>query len=384
MVQTEEAKVKKVAVLAAGFVAAALMVAQAAGAQVSTQSTRGNVVFVQTDALTGNQVAVYDRANDGTLSLAGIHATGGLGGAATGAVVDKLASQGSLVYDAEDSLLFAVNAGSDTFSVFAVDGDTLALLDVLPSGGQFPDSITVHGRFVYVLNSGGAGSVQGYRIDGNRLHAINESNRSLGLANTNPPAFLASPGQIGFTPDGSSLIVTTKASTSSFVVFGVRPDGRLRDPVVTTSANPVPFGFTFDPAGRVVAAEAGGSVLTTYTLNEDNTLSGAQSKPDGQAALCWVANVGSFYYVANAGSASISGYQIDGNGTPSFVTANGVVGSTEAGAIDLVGSSDGRFLYAQSGGTGNVDEFAVATDGTLTKIGVATGLNAGFEGIAAS
>jgi 6-phosphogluconolactonase (cycloisomerase 2 family) len=377
---------KKRAAIAAGLATASLMVAQVANAKANTQSTptSANVVFVQTDELDGNHVAVYDRANDGTLSPAGTYATGGRGGAAPGAVVDKLASQGSLVYDAQDSLLFAVNAGSDSFSVFAVDGDTLSLQDVLPSGGQFPDSIAVHGRFVYVLNSGGAGSVQGYRIDGHTLHAVNGSNRSLDLGNTNPPAFLASPGQIGFTPDGRRLIVTTTASTSSFVVFDVRAAGRLDTAVVTPSATLVPFGFTFDAAGRVVAAEAGGSVLTTYTLNADNTLSGAQSEPDGQAALCWVASVGGFYYVANAGSASISGYQIDGNGAPSFVTSGGVVGSTEAGAIDLVGSSDGRFLYVQSGGTGNVDEFAVASDGTLTKIGVVTGLNAGFEGIAAS
>ncbi len=376
----------KAAVLAAGLAAASLTVSQVANAKVSAPSTHapGSVVFVQTDGLTGNQVAVYDRAADGTLSPAGAYATGGLGGAAPGAVVDKLASQGSLIYDAQDSLLFAVNAGSDSLSVFAVAGDTLSLQHVLPSGGHFPDSVAVHGKFVYVLNAGGAGSVQGYRIDGHNVHPINGSNRSLDLGNTNPPAFLASPGQIGFTQDGSRLVVTTKASTSSFVVFGVRPDGRLGNPTVTPSATPVPFGFTFDPAGRIVAAEAGGSVLTTYTLNADNTLSGAQSKPDGQAALCWVASVGGFYYVANAGSASISGYRINSNGTPSFITPSGVVGSTEAGAIDLIGSGDGRFLYAQSGGTGNVDEFAVASDGTLTKIGVATGLAPGVEGIAAT
>ncbi len=375
---------KKAAVLAAGLAATSLTVAQVANAKASSTHAPANVVFVQTDGLTGNQIAVYDRAADGTLSPAGSYATGGLGGAASGAVVDKLASQDSLVYDEQDALLFAVNAGSDSLSVFAVAGDTLSLQDVLPSDGDFPDSVAVHGKFVYVLNAGGAGSVQGYRIDGHNVHPINGSNRSLDLGNTNPPAFLASPGQIGFTPDGSRLIVTTKASTSSFVVFGVRPDGRLDNPTVTLSATPVPFGFTFDPSGRIVAAEAGGSVLTTYTLNADNTLSGAQSKADGQAALCWVASVGGFYYVANAGSASISGYRINSNGTPSFITASGVVGSTEAGAIDLTGSSDGRFLYAQSGGTGNVDEFAVASDGTLTKIGIATGLDAGVEGIAAT
>ena len=131
---------KEVAALAAGLATASLMVAQVANAKASTQSTptSANVVFVQTDELDGNHVAVYDRANDGTLSPAGTYATGGRGGAAPGAVVDKLASQGSLVYDAQDSLLFAVNAGSDSFSVFAVDGDTLSLQDVLPSGVSSP------------------------------------------------------------------------------------------------------------------------------------------------------------------------------------------------------------------------------------------------------
>src|SRR4029079_7470669 len=84
-------------------------------------SSRGadGVVFVQTDNPAGNAVVAYDRADDGTLPLAGTYPTGGNGGVLTGSVVDHLASQGSLVYDADHGLLFAVNAGSNTVSVFS-------------------------------------------------------------------------------------------------------------------------------------------------------------------------------------------------------------------------------------------------------------------------
>lgn len=60
---------------------------------------RSAPVFVQSDNPAGNQVVVYDRAGNGTLSQAGVYNTGGRGGVLAGSVVDHLASQGSLVYD---------------------------------------------------------------------------------------------------------------------------------------------------------------------------------------------------------------------------------------------------------------------------------------------
>jgi hypothetical protein len=73
-----------------------------------------HVVFVQTDGTAGNHVVVYDRADNGSLLLNKAYATGGLGGVLSGSVVDHLASQGSLLYDQQDSLLYAVNAGSNS------------------------------------------------------------------------------------------------------------------------------------------------------------------------------------------------------------------------------------------------------------------------------
>src|ERR1039458_2098702 len=105
-------------------------------------------VFVQTDNVAGNQVVAYDRAANGALTLANTYDTGGLGGVLNGSHVDHLGSQGSLTYDSAHSLLYAVNAGSNTVSVFSVRGDQLRLRQVVASGGTFPVSVAVHGDLV--------------------------------------------------------------------------------------------------------------------------------------------------------------------------------------------------------------------------------------------
>ena len=367
----------------------ALSLASASAAGAGIRHERGahrhlfgprHAVFVQTNEPSGNRILAYARAGDGTLTPAGSYATGGNGAVEDGAVADTLASQGSLAYDPAHHLLFAVNAGSDTVSTFLAVGTRLLRLQVVPSGGPFPTSVAVHGDLVYVLDAGGSGTVQGYRIlFGLFLVPIPHGSRTLGLGNADTPDFLSSPGQVGFTPDGRRLIVTTKASTSSIDVFRVEWDGRLgAAPVTNASAVPVPFGFVFDPAGRLVDAEAGGSAVTTYTLGADGKLSNPQSLGDGQAALCWITSAGGFYYASNTGSDTVSGYRIDASGAPSLL---GTPVPTDGGPIDAAASGD--FLYVQTGVGGTIDEFAVGSDGSLSSVGQATAV-AGMEGIAAT
>jgi hypothetical protein len=339
-------------------------------------------VFVQTDSTSGNQIDVYDRAPTG-LSFAGSYATGGNGGVETGAVVDSLASQSSLVYDPGASALYAVNAGSNTISVFFVWGDHLFLLQVLPSGGEFPVSIAVRDNLVYVLNAGGAGSVQGYGRVGPFLFPIPNASQSLNLSNTNPPNYLMGPGQVGFTPGGHQLIVTTKASGSDIDVFAVGRFGSLSAPVVNPSSSPVPFSFVFASDGSLVVAEALDSTVSTYVVNPDGTLSAESSLADGQAALCWITTARGVYYVANAGSNDLSAYREGPGGSLSLVRKTGVVGDTDMGPIDMAASPHGGFLYAEAGGPGTVDEFAVNANGTLKTVGSVT-ITPGIEGIATS
>ena len=118
------------------IIGAALAVAALLPATASAHS-RG-AVFVQTDNPAGNTVVAYDRNPDGSLQRAGSFATGGRGGVLDGSVVDHLASQGSLTYDRANGLLYAVNAGSDTLTVFGVDGDRLMRRQVVPDVRRLP------------------------------------------------------------------------------------------------------------------------------------------------------------------------------------------------------------------------------------------------------
>jgi 6-phosphogluconolactonase (cycloisomerase 2 family) len=342
----------------------------------------GHAVFVQTDNTAGNQVVAYDRSRQGTLTLAGTYNTGGLGGVLTGSVVDHLASQGSLTLDNRNHELYAVNAGSNTVSVFTVDGDRLHLRQVIGSGGTFPVSVTVNDDLVYVLNARNGGSIQGYLNLFGHLFQIGTWNRPLGLDPTATPEFTHTPGQIAFSPNGSQLVVTTKANTNAVDVFSI---GRFGDPstvpVADVSAGTVPFGVTFDRAGHLVVTQTGLNALATFTLKHDGTISAISSVPTGQQATCWVTPAGAFIYTGNAGSADLSGFR------PSFSGSLTLLGttSTDPGTVDGSATPDGRYLYAQTGANGIVDEYAVNGNGSLTSLGSVTVANAvGGEGIVAS
>jgi 6-phosphogluconolactonase (cycloisomerase 2 family) len=336
-------------------------------------------VFVQTDNLSGNTIVAYAQARDGSLTQAGVYPTGGLGGQLAGSAVDHTASQGSLAYDSENHLLYAVNAGSNTITAFAVRGDHLTRLQTISSGGSFPVSITVHGGQLYVLNARGGGSIQGYLRLGGLLVKVPAWHRDLGF-NPNPsPEFTSTPGQIAFTPDGSKLIVTTKGDGQSIEVFPVSLLGPSLRPVVTPDPGNVPFAIAFDQQDHLVIAEAGPSALATFTIKRNAALRLITRTTTGQAATCWVTSTGNKLFASNAGSASVSGYT-DHDGA---LTALGNT-ATDPGTVDAAASPNGRFLYVQTGGNGIVDEYKIGSNGSLTPIGsVTVPGGAGGEGIAA-
>ena len=375
------------AAAAVATTAVALAVPAAASAATahgrSAGPAAGPAVFVQTDNTAGNQVVAYQRSSDGTLALAGTYPTGGLGGQLTGSVVDHLASQGSLRYDAAQHLLVAVNAGSNSVTVFGVHGTRLHQRQVIGSGGQFPVSVAIRGDLVYVVNALRGGSVQGYRLSpAGRLAFLRGSHRRLHLSQSATPQFTNTPGQVAFSPSGSQLIVTTKANGNDIDVFGVRTSGRLSaSPVVNSEGSTVPFAIAFDPAGHLVIADAGTNALSTFTLGSDGTVTLIDSVGSGQAATCWVALAGGTLYASNAGSANVSGYTSSASGQLTLLGQT----ATDPGTVDAAATPDGAFLYVQTGGNGIVDEFSVGTGGSLTSVGSATVAGAaGGEGIAAS
>jgi 6-phosphogluconolactonase (cycloisomerase 2 family) len=94
-----------------------------------------------------------------------------------------------------------------------------------------------------------------------------------------------------------------------------------------------------------------------------------------------VAQVQGLFYASNAGSNSVSQYEISDGGA---LTLSGLPTGTDSGTVDAAPSVDGQFLYVQTGGSGVVDEFHVGSSGSLTPVGSVTVAGAiGGEGIVA-
>jgi 6-phosphogluconolactonase (cycloisomerase 2 family) len=345
------------------------------------EGRRGNV-YVMTNQAAGNSVMVFQRDASGGLTFVGTFAAGG-NGAGTGA--DPLGSQGALTLDEDQRLLFAVNAGSDSVSVFAVRGDSLKLLNTVPSGGAMPVSVTVRRDLVYVLNAGGVPNISGFTIDEdtNGLVALAGSTRDL------PGGAAATPAQVSFGPHGDVLVVTEKGTNSidTFVL-----DDRLPEPGVSfPSSGSTPFGFAFGRDDAAIVSDAGGgaggSAVSSYNIDEDGKVAVVSpAVGDGQTAACWLVapRGGRFAFTANAGSGTISSYVVSREGSLSLL--NAVAGSTGSGSTptDMAVSDNDRFLYTRDGGNGTVTGFRIAPDGSLTPVAsIAGAAPTGSQGIAA-
>jgi 6-phosphogluconolactonase (cycloisomerase 2 family) len=362
----------RIKIVFAGLLALSVL-AIAATAQASRFDANVGAVYVLANGTAGNQVIAYDRSAGGFLVPAGSVSTGGSG---TGAL---LGDQGSLVLSDDGHLLFAVNAGSASISALAVTGSGLKLRTVAPSNGTTPVSVATHGKLVYVLNAGGGGSISGYAISGNGLEAIAGSTQPLG-------AGAAGAAQIQFSPNGKSLVVTEKAS-STIDTFAVGSDGRAGAATTSASVGATPFGFDFDAHGHLLVSNASGSA-SSYAVGADGllqTISGAVAA--NQSAPCWLVANGNYAYTANGGSGTISRFGLAADGALTLLDTPGAPAATLGATshpLDLATSSDGRFLYNLTDGLHRVSVFSVASDGTLQPIETVGDLPIGAEGIAAS
>jgi 6-phosphogluconolactonase len=342
-----------------------------------------HAVFVMNNNADENEVIAYERSDYGTLFAPHAYKTGGRG---SGGLVDPLSSQGSLHLSDDHSLLFAVNAGSGTLSVFAVYGAQLELLDKVPTGGSEPVAVASHGNLVYVVNGAGSSSVVGFSLRNGKLTNIPDSQRFLSGNNVGP-------GAVAFSPDGKYLLVTERA-TPSIDVFSVLPDGLLSSLTVNKNVGAGTFAVTFDPNGTALAAETGSggttSAISSYSVQSNGTiLPISASVPTLGAATCWdaVTPNGNFVYTSNAGTSSISGFTVGSSGALTAIPGT-VVGANPSGAsnIDVAVSADGKYLYTANAAAGTVGMFAIQPGGTLTNLGTVGGLtaNAGVNGIAAN
>jgi 6-phosphogluconolactonase len=397
----------------------------------------GGTVYAATNDPNGNGVIVFHQNRDGTLTQGATVPTGGAGLASeppfTFPIVD---SSGSIALANHGRLLFVVNAGDNTITSFQAGDGWLRRVDRVSAGGILPISLTTHGNLLYVVNEMSS-SIHGfYFSDDGRLWPIPGSAQVLSPLF---PSGLDAPGavaaQIGFSPDGSQLVVTDRGvphTSGTIDTFKVNPNGTatLEQALTGPGVDPNPFGFSFTNAGQLLTSNVGqvngpinypagnppipqvldpaqfvGSA-SSYTLSSTGTLTPVSSQvASGGRAACWLvlSKDGKFAFVTNtlsttatlgppagigSGGGAITTYSVASNGTLTRL------GQTDAGAgdpSDEAVSSDGRFLFVSvptvsNVNTSHIDVFAIKANGGLTPISVvdAGTLPGSLSGIAAS
>jgi len=361
----EESDTMHTKTFVAGLTAAMLMDLATAALAAVPPNASGDVqkaigaVYTMTNSDSGNEVLVFDRSADGSLSPAGAFETDGLG---TGG---GLGNQGAVLLTSDNQWLYVVNARSNTISVFKVKPDGLELMGPpVDSGGDQPISLTVDGDLLYVLNAGGAVSgednITGFVMEPDgMLQPLKGSTQSLSAENT-------SPAQIGFSTDGNVLVVTEKG-TNKIDTYVVDDNGVAGPPTVSDSEGTIPFGFSFSKRNRLYVSEAGTNSASSYQVYPDGDLEVISSVvTNGQAGVCWMVATknGRYAYTTNAGTGTISLFNINRDGTITYDVDADAIG----GVIDEALTNNSRYLYALSSGTPTIFGFQVGSDGQLTEV----------------
>jgi len=306
-------------------------------ANTSNRPTPGidGTAYIETNVGQPGQNSVLAlRYHDGSLRPLRIaeYATGGSGAAdlQNRGVLD---ADQQIVVNADRTLLFAVNQGSDTVAAFHVASDgTLSTVNGSPfsSGGKAPGSLGISGSFLIVANKA---------QDGIRDLSTVAPNYTTMRINADG----------SLTPTGS--VIEGPPGGSPTQVY-VPPQGHI---VITTEEDGVLRGFHIDSRGTLV--EASGS---PYAL--DNSLftsAGPRPSPVWPAGLS--ANPrASFLYTGIPNYNSIATYSFDSSGKLTLA-------STEADPKAVlpcwsVVSADGKHLYFNNAGTDNISVWDLTPD----------------------
>ena len=361
-----------------------------------------------------NVVVVFNRDAGGKLRPAGSYETGGTGSgsfedAANGLVLgDANGEAAPNNLTAATRLLFAVNAGSNTISVFRVNEsdaangkkNALDLVEVRPSGGEKPVSVTVNRGILYVLHSGefvdgeiaipncttgNLPSITGFRVSGDgHLTPIPGSTRQLsGDAHSGC-------AQVSFSPDGKVLVVTERLAQDEDATSPAGDEGVINTYAVNADGTPGthqlfdatgegPFGFTFNKAGALLTTEQfdgpmgpGEGAAAGYTLSASGTLTPTSpSVKNGGTDTCWfvVTDDGAYGYTTSFfGSGRISLYHVAANGALALADGTADDGAAGLGASDIALSLASDYLYQLNSFEGTINEYRVGAGGGLTLV----------------
>lgn len=275
--------------------------------------------------------------------------------------------------------LFAVNAGSNTVTMFSIDPSHPTKLTMMGRPvavpGQFPNTIaaSMKHNVVCVGCSGEQSGVSCARFSKDGLESM-DSLRPVGLSQTTPPVGPTNTiSQVFFSNDQSTLFTTVKGDLSQdkkgfLGAYKINSQGFVEHDGVQSSPNgtAVLFGSSTIPKSNnlfVTDASFGGAVLSIDSKTSVASVKG-MGVVGGQKATCWVAvslATGSAF-VTDVGTNRLVEMSLSDASIQSILdlSANGDSGLTDLRAA-------GHFVYALSPGNGTTQSVITVVDTVAKK-----------------
>ena len=343
----------------------------------TNDTASAGAVYVQTNAAP-NEVIAFRRAADGSLDRIGSVATGGEGDG-----TPHLQSQGSVVLTGDGQILLVTNAASEDVSVFSVAADGSIELRERVHTGVTPRSVAEREGLVVVLNTGEPG-LASFRLNTEGIARVEGGDQSLDASH-------ADPAQVAFSPDGSMVVITERA-TDSIVTYEVTADGTFGSSSEIASEGPTPYGFAFTSGGTLVVTEAfgaekGAAAASSYAIEDGSLVARSSSVGNGRSEICWavITPDDRFAFTTNFADGAVSRFAIAAEGSLSLEDATaGISVDGMLGLRDEDITSDGRFLYAIDADGGRIYGWSVEAEGALEPVGSWEGVPKTVAGLAAS
>ncbi len=367
-------------------------------------SDRGDYVYVESNisAPNGNSIYAFQRGNGGNLApIPGSpFLTGGAGVQYAGSNLGPFDSDQEVITNPEHTLLFAVNAGSDSIAVFRINDDgSLNPVDgsPFPSGGSDPDSLALNGNILFVTNQSSdfarpSTSLPNYttmRVERNGYLVPTDDDTN----DTSRPyqtkvsvAAGSAPSQAYFAQDSGILF---GADFLGGLIEHFRVDGQGKLHTLPPLALPasefgasvprLPLGLWSNPrqpvlyVGYVTANKIG-----VYRYNENGALKFLRTVPNAGQGICWIRvnKSGTRLYTTDTTTNQVSVYDSTDAENPVEIQTLTLAGVGNDFQLSL--SEDGRSLYVLSQraaasipeGQGNVlHTLSVSRDGTVEETG---------------
>ena len=271
-------------------------------------------------------------------------------------------------------MLFVVNAGDSTLSVFGIDKADPTKLTPLGTPqntmGLYPVSVAYsgHHKTACVLNSAGQANIACFSVSKKGLSPLSNSVRLLDVTQTNPPkSGVNTVSDILFNHDHSRLLVSVKgdpAATPGFIAnFQITTPFKLSQTAVKSTPDKAvfPFGMKLVGDSKDIVLDADprfGVSVSKLSPVTGAIVSSSSLAIINQTAICWSSyspSTGNFY-LTDAGNAQLTEVSVSHQGpTVKLVSTKMLEGI--GGRIDQIVASTpiGDFLYVLAPTAGAVN-----------------------------